>query len=529
MRRYLPSRVFLSASLPSLTFTVLLAAAPTIPPLAGVAFAASAKQMNVVVRAAAEPDGRRLRALLDSGATVNAKTALDESPLQVAAANGCADNVALLLARGADIDAPAARGATALGWAARNGHTDVVRQLLDAGAKPDAAAGTQRTPIVLAIARGHIGIIRLLVERGTKVYQFESLAGAALQAVADIGNLVQSGKIDENGIPGNPELLRLVLPPMADLLSSSGTLAEAAAEVIAQSPPPLDHDLLRYLGAPVAAPAFQSMLLLKAARRGRPDLVTAAIRRGADVNASYPKLGTPLAAAVAAHHLSIVGILVSANADPALAGVDEAVLDEMIGPLMADRRAIARLEREHALDRLDEHGETVLFRAVSRGDVFLVATLLAKQANPSVTVRRWPGDEGWTPLMVAAAAGSEDIVRQLLAASAAVDQRNARGRTALSFAAWYGRSLVVRALLAAGADPQASDLVGQTPLQLGIASGDGATIAVLSRSIPARPNIPKQAAAPSPAGAEAAPIPPGEGPADAGRSDVATDDQGSAG
>lgn len=482
MRRFPSARVLLIASLQA---TALSAAVLAIPPLATVASAAAAKPPNAAVRAAAEPDGKRLKELLDSGAAVNAQTSLGETPLQSAAANDCADNVKLLLARGATIDLPAARGATALGWAARNGHLDVARLLLDAGAGPDAAGGSQRVPIVLAIANGHIEIVRLLLERGSRLYQDDAITRAALQAVTDIGNLARSGGLDDSGLPGNTELLELVLPPMADRLSRSEVLVEAAADAISMAPPPLVHDLMRYFGAPAATPAFQSMLLLKAARRGRPDLVVSAIRRGADVNASFPKLGTPLTAAVAARHTAIAAILVSAGADPVRAGVNEATLDQMIGPVMADHRTIARLEREHALDSLDENGETVLFRAVSRGDVFLVATLLAKHANPSATVRRWSGDEGWTPLMAAAAAGNEDIVEQLLAAGAVVDQRNARGRTALLFAAWYGRSLVVRRLLVAGADASATDDAGHTPLQVAVAYGDAATVSILSRPSPA--------------------------------------------
>jgi ankyrin repeat protein len=126
----------------------------------------------------------------------------------------------------------------------------------------------------------------------------------------------------------------------------------------------------------------------------------------------------------------------------------------------------------------------MLFHAAESGDESLVALLLAKDASPSATARRWP-DDGWTPLMIAAAAGNKAIVDKLLVAGAAVDTRNAKGRTALMFAAWYGRAPVVSALLAAGADPTIRDAGGLTPLVLAELYGDSESIRSLRSSIDA--------------------------------------------
>jgi len=150
---------------------------------------------------------------------------------------------------------------------------------------------------------------------------------------------------------------------------------------------------------------------------------------------------------------------------------------------MAEQRTVALLARHGAPDARDEDGTTMLFRAAERGDIFQVTAMLRASAGPSVTVRRWPRD-GWSPLMVAAAGGHLEVVRQLLAAGAPVDQRNARGRTALMFAAFYGRFTVVSALLRAGADPDARDALELTPRLLATVSADESTLAILPPTDP---------------------------------------------
>ena len=121
-------------------------------------------------------------------------------------------------------------------------------------------------------------------------------------------------------------------------------------------------------------------------------------------------------------------------------------------------------ERAPARDALD--GESSLYRAARLGDIAGVSALLSNGAKLDVTVARWPGDAGWTPLMIAAAEGHTAVAQQLLDSGATVDQRNARGRTALLFAAWYDHADTAAVLLDAGADPEAADVLGQTPLSL---------------------------------------------------------------
>jgi hypothetical protein len=238
---------------------------------------------------------------------------------------------------------------------------------------------------------------------------------------------------------------------------------------------PISQTILTHLGSVGQTREFQSALLLAAIRRNRHDIASAAIAAGADVNV---KRGTTSAIgmAVEARDAGLVQLLMKAKVDWKAAGVDHARLDELAGSELTELREADRLAQIGQIDRLDENGTTLLFRAAQRGNFLSVKQALDKGANPATTVRRWPGDEGWTPLMTAAAGNQIAVVKLLLAQGAPVDQRNAAGRTALLFAALYGRATVVDMLLSAGADPRGADAMGQTPLALANASGDPATI-----------------------------------------------------
>src|ERR1700759_3864428 len=73
-------------------------------------------------------------ALLDQGASVDARDRLGARPLSHAARSGHLEMLDLLLARGAPIDARDLNGATALYYAAERGHGLVVQRLIERGA-----------------------------------------------------------------------------------------------------------------------------------------------------------------------------------------------------------------------------------------------------------------------------------------------------------------------------------------------------------------------------------------------------------
>jgi ankyrin repeat protein len=128
--------------------------------------------LTPLMRAAERGDARRVAALLEQGAVVNAKTdrdSIDDGPtaLNFAAWGGHTAVVRLLLDHGASPDATVpTEHETALFTAAEAGRTGMVRALLKAGANPNATDRAGASPLLVA---GNVAVARLLVARGAHV------------------------------------------------------------------------------------------------------------------------------------------------------------------------------------------------------------------------------------------------------------------------------------------------------------------------------------------------------------------------
>lgn len=93
---------------------------------------------------------------------------LDEQLLS-AAAKGNVEAVKALLDKGADVNAKSPYGVTPLWLSARRGHTAVVKLLLERGADPNARENVNRsTPLGWAAWKGHVEVVKLLLDRGAE-------------------------------------------------------------------------------------------------------------------------------------------------------------------------------------------------------------------------------------------------------------------------------------------------------------------------------------------------------------------------
>ena len=105
-------------------------------------------------------------ALLDKGASVDARDRLGARPLSRAARSGHLEMVDLLLQRGAPIDARDLAGATALYVAAERGQAAVVQRLIDKGADADLKGRSGTSPVAAAAFAGRNRIVKMLLEHG---------------------------------------------------------------------------------------------------------------------------------------------------------------------------------------------------------------------------------------------------------------------------------------------------------------------------------------------------------------------------
>ncbi len=119
-------------------------------------------------RAALEGSGKAVKALLEAGADLNARTRLGGTPLHLAAMKGNSEVVKLLLNAGADPNARDHRflGNTPLHWARYGKNGEVVKLLLEAGADPNARDKLARTPLHGAAGFGSSEMVKALLQAG---------------------------------------------------------------------------------------------------------------------------------------------------------------------------------------------------------------------------------------------------------------------------------------------------------------------------------------------------------------------------
>jgi bla regulator protein BlaR1 len=124
---------------------------------------------RALVEAVDEGDIEDVRALLESGASINARVDGDGSPLIAAARNGNMTLVRFLLDRGADPDMGVEGDGNPLIMAAREGHVSIVQLLLEKGASVDQVVDGDENALIQASGEGHLDVVKLLVTRGADV------------------------------------------------------------------------------------------------------------------------------------------------------------------------------------------------------------------------------------------------------------------------------------------------------------------------------------------------------------------------
>ena len=139
-----------------------------------------------LIEAARNGDLRTVRALVASGANVNARSPMGFSALSGAAGKGHTEVVKFLLENGVNVNEKLRFGTNALDQASFWGHVSTVELLLAKGAdvniRKDESNGY--TPLLSAVDNGHISIAKILLERGAQVNARDSRGSTALHSAA---------------------------------------------------------------------------------------------------------------------------------------------------------------------------------------------------------------------------------------------------------------------------------------------------------------------------------------------------------
>jgi ankyrin repeat protein len=364
--------------------------------------AAQGDGMTALHWAATNGDAAVVQMLLSAGANIRATTRLGGiTALHMASQGGHAQIVAALIAAGADPKAATATGATALMYAARSGSTDTVTRLIETGADIDAKEkGFGQTALMIAAGLDRADVVRLLLQRGADWKIASSVADLkALTLVGDdgTGRPQQQGPAQQRGpdVPGVTRGYRY-----NELIGTQGGLTA----------------------------------LHFAARQGSFAAARALVEGGANVNIPSPgDKASPLLTALINGHFDLAAYLIDKGADPNLAsdaGVAPlyAVINVQWAPIAAYPQPRAYLQQAHGyldmvkllLDNgadpnarvqrkvwysgynfdqsgVDEAGATAFWRAAYAADVAAMKLLVSYGADPALPTmklfsRRGPED-----------------------------------------------------------------------------------------------------------------------------------------
>jgi ankyrin repeat protein len=177
--------------------------------------------------------------------------------------------------------------------------------------------------------------------------------------------------------------------------------------------------------------AYAQPALAAAANEGHAAVVEFLLRKGAAPNAR-DKLGYPvLVYAVwsrAPGAPAVIGALLRAGADPALAGSDSKSPPQIVAETGSVPQLQAMLDNGVAVDFRTPHQETLLAISAANGRSDAVKLLLERGAAVNAV-----DDEGFTPLMNACQNRHVEVVKLLLVKGADRNVKNRYGETAQSF------------------------------------------------------------------------------------------------
>ncbi len=433
-----------------------------------------AASTSALADAAEQRDQAGVRALLKSGADVNATQADGTTALHWTAYHDDALSAALLVRAGAKVNTMNRFGMVPLAQACKNGNASMVKLLLDAGADPNTTLNGGETVLMLASRSGNVEAVKMLLARGANANARERLGQTALMWAAAEGHtpviraLIDAGadvnaKIDSGFTPfffavreGHLDAARVFLAAGVDVNAMMRRVAEEAG--------------------PRSAGTGRTSPLLVAVQNGHFELAIALIEAGADPNDQRTGF-TPL------HMLPGVRRPDSSDGSDGAAAEGAGRLSSLeFVKEIVKRGANVNFRLPKGTPRMPAtssmiatEGATPMLFAADRSDVPLMRLLLELGADPLL-----PNFNNTTPLMAAAGLGTKEAqeeageeneaveaVAMLLDHGADVNGVDNNGDTAMHGAAYNQYPRVVNLLAQRGADPKIwnkPNKAGRTPL-----------------------------------------------------------------
>jgi len=428
-------------------------------------------------------DSEALHSLLKQKTNVNATQPDGTTALQWAAHWNDLETVNLLLRAGADPKIANRYGATPLSEAATQGNAAMVEALLKAGADPKTLTTADGETVLMTAARaGNVDAVKILLDHGAEVNARENYKGqtALMWAAAE----------------RHPEVVKLLLARGADWKVRNFDRETKIPKLSAASSV-----------SPMARGGFTAFLFT--AREGDMESAKVMLDAGVDINQTDVDNTTALVVSIMNKKYTFAKFLLDRGANPNLADIKgraplyaaidmrnedysalpnrkeddpmpslelvKALLERGANPNMALTKALPGRSGMDSGDTSLGEGTTPLIRAAFSGDAAVMRILLAKGADPKLTIK-----DGSTALMVAAGVGYRDkftrgteaealeSLKVALDAGLDLSQASTRGDTALHGAANRGADTIVQFLVDHGAKLDAKNKQGFTPLDIAL-------------------------------------------------------------
>jgi ankyrin repeat protein len=413
-----------------------------LPLVTGGALAAETGNLSLA-DAARLGDRDAVRSLLHSRAQEDVAGPDATAALIWAASRNDVEMADLLLRAGADVNSANEYGATALYVAAANADSAMTEQLLAAGGNANAHLLSGETPLMEAARRGNLATVRVLLSGGADPNAQEANGGqnALMWAIAQRHAAV------------------------TDELVRRGTDINARSKS-----------------------GFTALMF--AAQQGDADSVRILLDAGAKANEVMPRTGlTPLLVASAMGRNKAAVLLLDRGADPDVVAANGftplhyaarrkgavAIVSALLAHGAKPNVRLNQRKPTATVNGIVLQGATPLALAADINNLGAIKALVDGGADPLI-----PTEQGTTPLMLAAGAGTDTVrsrspeeravaiqtVKFLVARGSDVNAAGQFGWTALHSATYQGLNDVIEFLVGQGAELDARDGFGQTPLSI---------------------------------------------------------------
>ncbi len=382
--------------------------------------------------------------------------------LTLAIHHGRLDIVKALLGSGADINATDPAGNTPLIAAVLAGKAAIVSYLLSQHADPNLRPGEAKAGALLyAVAAGRPDLVKSLLAAGANV-------ALRYDGEQTILHFAASGS--------NTECLDLILAAHADIaaLAANGNTPLDEAVLHGRT---VNASLLLHHGADVrrVRDSDGRGVLDEACVKGYGGLVSVLIEAGADP-ASRDRWGqTPIDLALAYKNRAAVAVLLELA--PRNANLPATISEAMERAVGRGRTEIVSMLLGSGWDpnRPTLAGSSYLNDAALKGQSKVVRLLLDRGARLDIR-----NQTGGTPLHDAALAGNTEVIGLLLDRGSPINARDLEsGATPLMMAVSLGRIEAVALLLKRGANPALKDKSGHTALNRARDGQDPAVVKLL--------------------------------------------------